>query len=129
MKKTIDQMTKILEQHNISLLEGARKIGYGYKTEDHDERFHALKAICSKSHSFLIDLGASNHMVASRESFSSLQNTDGLSIHMGDDTQIRAEGKGSIKLKHGVFKNLLYVPSLAANLLYVYQMTHTGSPK
>ena len=67
MKKTIDQMTKILEKHNISLLEGARKIGYGDKTEDHDERFHALKASCSKTHAFLIDSGASNHMVSSRE--------------------------------------------------------------
>ena len=32
-------------------------------------------------------------------------------------------------MKHGEFKNLLYVPSLAANLLSVYQMTHTGSPR
>ena len=52
-----------------------------------------------------------------------------MSIHMGDETQIRAEGKGSIKLKHGVFKDVLYVPSLAANLLFVYQMTHIGPPK
>ena len=53
-------------------------------------------------------------MVASKESFSALQLTDGPSIHMGDDTQIQAEGKGSIKLEHGVFKSVLYVPSLAA---------------
>ena len=68
-------------------------------------------------------------MVASIESFSSLQLTDGPSIHMGNDTQIRAEGKGSIKLKHGVLKYVLCVPSLAANLLFVYQMTHTGPRK
>ena len=68
-------------------------------------------------------------MVASKESFSSLQLTDGPSIHMGCDTQIQAEGKGSIRLEHGVFKNVLYVPSLATFFLYVYQMTHTGSPK
>ena len=67
-------------------------------------------------------------MVASIESFSSLQLTDGSSIHMGNDTQIRAEGKGSINLKHGMFKYVLYVPSLVVNLLYVYQMTHTGPP-
>ena len=48
---------------------------------------------------------------------------------MGDDTQIQDEGNGSIKLEHGVFKNVFYVPSLAAILLFVYQMTHTGSPK
>ena len=48
---------------------------------------------------------------------------------MGYDTQIQAKGKGSIKLDRGVFKNVLYVSSLEENLLYVYQMTHTGSPK
>ena len=68
-------------------------------------------------------------MVASRESFSSLQITYGPSIHMGDDTQIRVEGKGSIKLKHGVLKYVLYVPSLAVNLLYVYQLTHIDLSK
>ena len=47
---------------------------------------------------------------------------------MGDDSQILAEGRGSVKAKHGEPKNVLYVPSLAANLLFVYQMTHTGSP-
>ena len=68
-------------------------------------------------------------MVASRESFSSLQLTDGPSIDMGDYTKIQAKGKGSIKLKHGVFKYVLYVPSLATYLLSVYQMTHTDPPK
>ena len=68
-------------------------------------------------------------MVASKESFSSLQITYGPSIHMGDDTQIQAKGKGSIKLEHGVFKNVLYVPSLPTNLFYLYQMRHTRSPK
>ena len=43
--------------------------------------------------------------------------------------QISAEGRGSVKARHGEFKNVLYVPSLAANMLYVYQMTHTGPPK
>ena len=71
MKKTIDQMEKFLEKHNISLSEGARKADSGENTEDHDERCHALKASCSKSQAFLIDPRASNHMVASRESFSS----------------------------------------------------------
>ena len=68
-------------------------------------------------------------MVASKESFSSLQLNYGTSIHMGHDTQIQVEGKGSIKLEHGLFNNVLYVPSLAANFLSVYQMTHNVSPK
>ena len=69
MKKTIDQMSRLLEQHNISLPKGARKVDYEDKTEYH-ERWHALKAGFSKSQAFLIDSGASNHMVAYKESFS-----------------------------------------------------------
>ena len=44
MKKTIDQMEKLIEEHNITLPKGARKTNYGEMTEDHDERCHALKA-------------------------------------------------------------------------------------
>ena len=68
-------------------------------------------------------------MVASRESFSYLQSFDGLSIQMGKNSEVQAKGKGSIKIEHGKFKEVLYVPSLAAKLLSAYQMTHTGSPK
>ena len=116
MKKTINKMEKILEKHNISLPEGVKKTDSREETEYHDVRCHELKASCSKSHAFLIVSGASNHMVASRESFSSLQNTYSQIIHIGYDIQIRVEGNGSIKIKHGVFINILYVPSLAVNL-------------
>ena len=87
MKKTIDQMSIILEQHSTSLLEGARKVDSRYKTLDH-ERCHGLKDGFSKSHALLIDSGSSNHMVESKESFSSLNITNVPSIHMGYDTQI-----------------------------------------
>ena len=48
---------------------------------------------------------------------------------MGNISKVQAEGKGSIKLEHGNFKDVLFVPSLATNLLSIYQMTHTSSPK
>ena len=68
-------------------------------------------------------------IIAFRESFSYLQSSDGPSIQMGNNSQIRSKGKGSINLEHGKFKDVLYVPSLAANMLSIYQMTHTGSLK
>ena len=55
MKKAIYHMSKLLKQHNTSILEGARKADSRDKTEDHDERCHALKASFSISHAFLID--------------------------------------------------------------------------
>ena len=65
MKKTIDQLLNLLKQNNISLPQGANKFEVGNQTEEH-ERFHALKAGFTQSKAYLIDSGASNHMVASK---------------------------------------------------------------
>ena len=59
-------------------------------------------------------------MVSSKESFSTLTLSKEPNIHMGDDSQILAAGRGSVEIQHGKFKNVLHVPSLAANFLYVY---------
>ena len=85
--------------------------------------------INSNSKSLLIDSGASNHMMAEKDSFSSLETEKSIPIHMGDDSTIILEGQGTIDLENGYFSNVLYVPSLSANLLSVYQMTHIGMPK
>ena len=50
-------------------------------------------------------------------------------IVLGDDSLTEILGKGRIDLDHGQFSNVLYVPSLASNILSVYQMNHNGSPK
>ena len=48
---------------------------------------------------------------------------------MGDDSKILAKGIDRNNFDNGYFNNVLYVPDLAANLLSVYQMTHTGFSK
>ena len=48
---------------------------------------------------------------------------------MGYESQIPIAGRGSVKIQHGDFKIVLCVPSFAANLLYIYNMNHKGSPK
>ena len=48
---------------------------------------------------------------------------------MDNNSKVKTKPKGSIQLEHGRFKDGLFVPSLASNLLSVYQMTHTRSPK
>ena len=85
--------------------------------------------ITSKSKALLIDSGASNHMMAETDSFSYLETNKSILINMGDDSNIISEGQGTIDLKNGYFSNVLYVSSLASNILSVYQMTHTGIPK
>ena len=127
MKKQIDQLPALLKQHNIASPR-EKKLDEEPQIED-IERCHSLKTTISPSLAYIIDYGAPNHMVASKESFSTLSLTKGSNIHIGDDSGIPTEGMGSVTTKHGEFKNVLYVPSLASNLLSVYQMTHTGSLK
>ena len=129
MRRQLDEMTLLLKKHNVAAPSSARKDESEEEDEEHQRKGHALKASCSTTQVFLIDSGASNHMAASRESFSSLQSFDGPSIQMGNNSQIQTKGKGSIKVEHGRFKDVIYVPSLDSNLLSVYQMTHDGSPK
>ena len=91
MRRQIDEMTLILKKHNITAPTRKRKddqIEDIEDTGDFFERGHAPKASSSTTHVFLIDSGASNHMVASRESFSSLKSFDGTSIKMGNNSQI-----------------------------------------
>ena len=80
-------------------------------------------------HLVLKDSGASRHMVSTKEAFSSLDMSKGPPIVLGDDSLTKRLGKGRIDIDHGQFINMLYVPGLASNLLLVYQMTHTRSPK
>ena len=115
-------LTQLLEKHNISLPEGAKKKEGGLSFEG-KERVNALVASNVRSSSFIIDSGALRHMVLTREAFSSLDDSNGPNILLGDNLEIESKGKGRIDLDHGSFNNVLYVPSLVSNLLPVYQMT------
>ena len=85
LKKKLDEMTLLLERNNINLPESVRK------RDNHDrdiqpERGHYLKATVSNPRALLIEFGSSNHMVESKESFSSLESDISILIHMGDDS-------------------------------------------
>ena len=75
MMKEIDKMSALLKQHNIASPR-AKKVDEELETED-TERFHALKETISLSSAYIIDYGASNHMVSSKESFSTLSLSKG----------------------------------------------------
>ena len=76
MKKKIDMLTQILEKNNISLLDCSKKREGGSNSEDR-ERVHALVARTSSSPRFIIEFGASRHMVLTKEEFSSLDMSKG----------------------------------------------------
>ena len=71
MKKQINMLTQILEKNGISLPDSSKKREGGSNSEDR-ERAHELVASTSSSPSFIIDYGASRHMVSTKEAFTSL---------------------------------------------------------
>src|SRR5713226_8117411 len=128
MKKQIEMLTQPLEKNGISLPGSSKKREGGSSLED-KERVHALVAGTSSSPSFIIDSGASRHMVSTKEAFTSLDMSKGPPIVLGDESLTKSLGKGRIDLDHGKFSNVLYVLGLSSNVLLLYQMTHIGSPK
>ena len=111
MKKQIDMLNQILEKNDISLPDNSKKREGGSSSDDR-ERVHALVAGTSSSPSFIIDSGASRHMVSTKEAFTSLDMLKGPPIVLGDDSLTESLGKGRIDLDHGKFSNVLYVPGL-----------------
>ena len=105
MKNQIDMLTQLLEKNNISLPDCSNKREEGSNSED-KERLHALVACTSISPSFIINSGASRHMVSTKETFSSLDMLKVPPIVLGDDSLTDSSGKGRIDLDHGNFKNV-----------------------
>ena len=120
-------MTLVRQKNNFGdfIPEGAKK----KKEEDHAPKkgnHHALVAIISSSDSWIIDYGASHHMAAKEEVFTSLSSCSGPPILMADDTPIEFVGEGRVELPNGSFENVLHVPNISINLLSVYQITQIG---
>ena len=113
MKKKIDILTQLLEKNGISLADSSKNREGGSNSEDR-ERFHALVVGTSSSPSFIIDSGASRHMVLTKEAFTSLDMLKGPPIVLGYDSLTEILGKGIIDLDHGKFSNVLYVPGLSS---------------
>ena len=121
-------LTQLLENKNISLPDFSKKREGGSNSKDKD-RVHDLVTGTSSSPSFIIESRASRHMVSKREIFSSLDMSKGPPLVLGDNSLTDSMGKGRIDLDHGNFNNVLYVLGISSNLLLVYQMNHTESPK
>jgi hypothetical protein len=131
MQKKIDLMSQILQQNNLGdrMPEGAKK----KKLEDLNSKkhnsSHALIAINSSPDSWIVDSGASHHMVSSEAVYYYLDACKGHPILMGDNSFVEVSGKGRIELTNGSFENVLHVPKLSINLLSMYQMMNSSTGK
>ena len=77
----------------------------------------------STSNTWYIDSGASSHMTGACEMFSELSQTEtDVEVVLGDDSAIRAVGRGTITFQREsmspmVLRDVLYVPGLKKNLV------------
>ena len=94
MRIQLDEMDLVLKKHNISAPASTRKDESEEEDEEYKRKGHALKASCSSAHDFLIDSGASNHMVAPKESLYSLQYFDGPSIQLENNSKFSNQSEG-----------------------------------
>jgi hypothetical protein len=68
-------------------------------------------------------------MEATKEVYSSLDSCKGPPILMGEHTPVEVIDKGRIELTNKRFENVLHVPKLFINILFVYQMKNLGIGK
>ena len=127
MKKQIDLMAQELQHNNLGnfIPEGVKK----QKEEDPTPKkgnHHALVVIDSSFDSWIIDSGATHHMVVKEKVVTSLSSCSRPPILMGDDTPVAVAREGRVELHNGSFENVLHVPNLSMNLLLVYQITQKG---
>jgi len=61
--------------------------------------------------------------------FSSLNDYNTKNIYVGDDRSLSVVGIGTIHLDNGQFNDVLCVPTLSCNLLFVYQINHSSEGK
>eukprot|EP00253_Pinus_taeda_P029701 PITA_29701 len=87
-RKTIDEMAKQLQQHNLTVPENEKKKddnrmrdGRGIARDG-----HALMDFISTPSSWILDSSASNHMAASKYEFSSIEESTRSPIYLGDAT-------------------------------------------
>jgi hypothetical protein len=99
----------------------------GDNTPENRGNAHALIAINSSPNAWIIDSGESHHMEATLDVLSSLKSCMGPPILMGDDSLVEVSGQGRVDLENGSFENVLHVPKLFINLLFLYQITHSST--
>jgi hypothetical protein len=127
----IDLMSQILQQNNLGdpIPKGAKKKKPEDLNSKKDNSSHALIFINSSPDAWIVDSGASNHLVASKAVYYYLDACKGPTILMGDNSFVEVTGKGRIELTNGSFENVLHIPNLSVNLLSMYQMMNYGTVK
>lgn len=118
-----------------SLVSDAQPSSEQVQSSSDEESFVCLLAGenngCSQ---WVIDSGATSHMCYQRELFVDLEEIPPYNIKMGDSSNVKGNGKGTVNIQILVhnkpvsctLKNVLFVPMLSYNLLSVSVMARAG---
>ena len=107
---------------------GSTEVEEFNKNFDEDFCLIACMASTIGSNVWYVDNGASCHMTGQKRFFKSLVE-GGLNLHIevGDDAQYQAQGVGTVSFQREFgkplsFVDVLYVPGLTKNLIYVFSV-------
>ena len=78
---------------------------------------------------WILDFGASHHIINTPQMLSSLAPTATTQIVVGNSSQLSVLGSGTVTLPGGSLQDVLCVPDMSMNLLSIYQICHSGSRK
>ena len=99
-----------------------------------DEEFCLIACMASttRSNIWYIDSGASSHITGHKRFFVDLQEGGiGIHVELGDDARYQAQGVGTVSFERESgkplsFADVLYVPRLTKNLIYVSTLEEKG---
>jgi hypothetical protein len=80
---------------------------------------------------WVVDLGATNHMTGAREAFSDLDTGVWGTVQFGDGSMVRIEGYRAIIFstksgEHRAFTGIYFIPKLKTNILSIGQLNEIG---
>jgi hypothetical protein len=104
-------MDKQLQQHNLMVPGNAKKKDDN-RTRGRARYGHALIDVTSTPSYWILDSSVSNYMAASKDEFSSIEESTRSPIYLGDATPTKVCGEGIVDLEGGCFTNVLHVPSV-----------------
>lgn len=85
----------------------------------------------TEEHTWYLDNGASNHMTGRRDEFEKLDRTARGEVKFGDESVVKLEGKGSIRIacKNGetrVLDGVYFIPNLRSSIISLGQLSKEG---
>jgi hypothetical protein len=120
----IDLMSQIIQKKILGdhITQGAQKKKPKDLNPKKGNSSHALISMNSSPDAWMVYSGASHHMDASKVFNSFLDACKGPPIPKRDNYSFEVSGKGRIEITNRSFENVMYIPKLSVNLIFMYQM-------